>query len=160
MREFKTFLQLLCIEYIFAAFSLKTKEFYLHIIKHDRLLYHFAIKKAKWMHISRDKHSIWDSFTDHIKVDHNIFSSLKNLFFGNNLYVFLSPFDHLVTLPILNPSSIVKTDKTYNFIKIEIPCDIVDKKTGSMDTSGVPLCVLPQKLKDLRLKFIWGKIRN
>lgn len=81
----KTLLQLLSIEYVFSVFSSKTKEFYLHVIKHERMLYHFAIKKAKCMHIKRNKNDIWDSFTNNIDVDNYILSKLKDLFYGNNI---------------------------------------------------------------------------
>jgi len=73
------------------------------------------------MYFKRNKYDIWNSFKENIKVDNSILLSMNNLFYGNNLYVFLSPFDHLVTMPIFNPANIIKTDKTYNFIKIEIP---------------------------------------
>lgn len=74
--------------------------------------------------------------------------------------MFLSPFDHLVTLPIFNPSSIIKTDKTYNFMKVEIPCDIPDKETGTRYNDGNEKSVLPSKLSDINLKFICGKITD
>lgn len=106
------------------------------------------------MQVKRNKYDIWDSFTTHIKVDKSILSSLKNLFYGNNLYIFMSPFDNLVNLPIFNPMSMIKTDRTYNFLKLEIPCDIVDRLTGTKLSNSA----LPDKLNDISMKFICGKI--
>lgn len=153
VNEIKVLLQLLCIEYFSNQFDRKMKEFCLHVVKTDRMVFHFSIKKAKCMHINRKKNDIWNIVAKDLRLESTTVSKMKNLFYGNNLYVFLSPFDYLITIPIFNPASIIKTDKTYNFMTVEIPCDI-------FPVHGQKKTPLPKQLNDVIIKFFCGKITD
>ncbi|CAI2362495.1 unnamed protein product [Moneuplotes crassus] len=152
--EIKTLAQILCTEYFCAEFCRELKKYFLHVVKSDRMIYHFSIKKAKCMHIQRTKNDIWDIAKTNLNLSHAIVSKLKGGFYGNHLYVLLSPFDSMVSLPIFNPSSIIKADKTYNFITIEIPCDFLQKE----DPRKNQFPTLPSKISDVELKFFYGRI--
>lgn len=130
------------------------KQYFLHVVKSDRMIYHFSIKKAKCMHINRTKNDIWDSVKNNLNLSEGTMSKLKTGFNGNHLYVLLSPFDSMVSLPIFNPSSIIKADKTYNFLTIEIPCDFLPKE----DPRRTQFTTLPCKISDIEIKFFYGRI--
>ena len=119
--EIKTIVQILATEYFCQKFSNQIKQYFLHVVKSDRMIYHFSIKKAKCMHIPRTKNDIWDSVKHNMNLSDGIINKLKSRFYGNHLYVLLSPFDSMISLPIFNPNSIIKADKTYNFLTVEIP---------------------------------------
>jgi hypothetical protein len=108
------------------------------------------------MHITRTKNDIWDIVKGNLNLDNFLLSKIKNLFYGNHLYVFLSPFDYLITLPIFNPASIIKADKTYNFLTIEIPCDFLPHS----DARRMQFSTIPVKLSDLDIHFICGRITD
>lgn len=108
------------------------------------------------MHLKRTKNDIWDIVKANLKLDNFLLSKIKNLFYGNHLYIFLSPFDYLITLPIFNPASIIKADKTYNFLTIEIPCDFLPPN----DVRKMQFSTIPEKLSDLNIHFICGRITD
>ena len=152
--EIKTLVQILSTEYFCSEFCIQMKQYFLHVVKSDRMIYHFSIKKAKCMHISRTKNDIWESAQKNLRLSEGMKNKLKAGFYGNHLYVLLSPFDSMVSLPIFNPSSIIKTDKTYNFITIEIPWDFLPKE----DPRRTQFTTLPHKMSDIEIKFIYGRI--
>ena len=106
------------------------------------------------MHIKRTKNDIWDAVQKNLNLSPDLLHQLRCGFHGNHLYVLLSPFDSMVSLPIFNPSSIIKADKTYNFITIEIPCDFLPRE----DPRKNQFPTLPTKLNDIEIKFIYGRI--
>lgn len=152
--EIKTLVQILSIEYIWKVFDRKMKENCLHVVKSDKMIYHFSIKKAKCMHIKRTYNDIWDTVKKNLKVDKLVLSKMRNEFYGNHLYVFLSPFDYQSSLPIFNPAIIIKADKTYNFMTVEIPCDLLLQN----DPRRYQFSTIPQKLSDIDVRFVCGKI--
>lgn len=46
-KEIKTLAQILLTEYFSAEFCKELKKYFLHVVKSDRMIYHFSIKKAK-----------------------------------------------------------------------------------------------------------------
>mmetsp|Transcript_10408 Transcript_10408/g.11665 ORF Transcript_10408/g.11665 Transcript_10408/m.11665 type:complete len:172 (+) Transcript_10408:414-929(+) len=115
------------------------------------MVFHFSIKKIKNSKNDRKVSDVWKNIERIFKLDYTHICKMKTLFYGNNLFVYLSPFDYYVALPIFNPSSIIRTDKTYNFISVEIPSDRGNDKAAAS---------LPYKLSDINLKFVCGKITD
>ena len=152
--EIKTIVQILATEYFCQKFSNQIKQYFLHVVKSDRMIYHFSIKKAKCMHIPRTKNDIWDSVKHNMNLSDGIINKLKSRFYGNHLYVLLSPFDSMISLPIFNPNSIIKADKTYNFLTVEIPWDFLLKE----DPRRPQFTSLPTKISDIEIKFFYGRI--
>ena len=142
VKEVKLFVQLIWMEYIWSTLDQKLKEFCLHVVKSDKLVFHFQMKKLKSSRGSLQSFNFWNYFEKWLKLDSSSINKLKKLFYGNNIYIFLNPFDSHVVLPIFNPISIIKTDKTYNFITINISCDF------------------QYKLSDIELNFVCGRVTD
>lgn len=142
VKELKAFVQLLWMEYIFWVLDQKLKESCLHVVKSDRLVFHFQIKRLRGSRNTSQMSNFWSYFCKVMKVETSVSQKLKRLFYGNNIYVFLNPFDSHVVLPIFNPISIIKTDKTYNFITIEIQSDLL------------------YKFSDIELNFVCGRVTD
>ena len=141
-KEIKALVQLLWMEYIFTTLDQKLKESWLHVVKSDKLVFHFQMKKLRVSRINSQISNFWNYFWKIMKLEPNITQKLKRLFYGNSIYVFLNPFDSHVVLPIFNPISIIKTDKTYNFITVEILSDLL------------------HKFSDIELNFVWGRVTD
>ena len=152
--EIKTLVQIFWTHYFCKEFCEQMQQYCLHTIKSDKLIFHFSVKKAKCVQIKRTKNDIWDIAQKSFNLSDNLTLKLKCNFYGNHLYVLLSPFDSMVSLPLFNPSSIIKADKTYNFITVEIPWDFLPQG----DPRRPQFSPLPSKIEDVELKFIYGRL--
>lgn len=87
----------------------------------DKIIPHFAIKKPKSMQAERsDKDYIKRILNSMTIKDVHLREKVETLFGGNMLFVFLGPFDFQAPTQVFNPSVIVRADRTYGFMSIQI----------------------------------------